>query len=625
MENYDVIVVGAGHAGCESALAAARIGCRTLMLTLNIENVALMPCNPSIGGPAKGHLVREIDALGGEIGVNIDKTLINIRMLNTSKGPAVRALRAQADKKLYQHEMKRALMRQEGLDLKQGLVTDIIAHNGKVEGVRTIAGDEYRAKTVIVTTGTFLNGLIHIGEVSYPAGRQGEFPSIHLSDSLRKLGLELGRLKTGTVPRLDARTIDYSRLKEQRGDEEPLNFSFTSPIYEREQVSCWLTYTTKETRDIILRNLHRSPLYGGKIKGIGPRYCPSIEDKIVRFADKETHHAFLEPEGITTNEVYLQGIATSLPADVQLDMVHSIIGLENAEIMRWGYAIEYDFVFPTQLKPTLETKKISGLFLAGQVNGTSGYEEAGGQGIMAGINAALKVRRQEPLILDRSQAYIGVLIDDLVTKGTKEPYRMFTSRAEYRLLLRQDNADLRLTPIGYKIGLIPKERYRLFLEKREILEKQLDRLGKISLKPEEEVQSSLRSVGSSEIRQAVRLSELLRRPEISYELLSKITSELPSLPRDIIEELEIQIKYDGYIKRELQQVERFKKLENRGIPDDIDYDEVYGLSTEARQKLKAIRPISIGQAQRISGISPSDISVLMIYLERRKRSSQSYK
>jgi tRNA uridine 5-carboxymethylaminomethyl modification enzyme len=611
---YDVIIVGAGHAGCEAALAAARMGCETLMITINLDMVAFMPCNPSIGGPAKGHVVREIDALGGEMGRNIDKTYIQMRMLNTGKGPAVHALRAQADKFLYQHTMKQTMENEPRLSLRQGLVEELIVEDGVIKGVVTKTGAQYLSKTVVVTTGTYLRGKIIMGELMYESGPNNQQPAIKLSQSLRELGLELVRFKTGTPPRVHKDTIDFSKTEIQPGDEKPKFFSYETTEAIPDQLPCWLTYTSEETHKIISDNLHRAPMFSGAIEGTGPRYCPSIEDKIVRFSDKPKHQIFLEPEGRNTSEYYVQGLSTSMPEDVQLEILRSIAGLEKVEMMRTGYAIEYDAVVPTQLKPSLETKVVEGLFTAGQINGTSGYEEAAGQGIMAGINAARKALGEDAVVLARSEAYIGVLIDDLVTKGTNEPYRLLTSRAEYRLLLRHDNADLRLTPIGHSIGLIKEPRYKRFLEKKRLIEEELDRLKSIKVKPNE-VKEMLAEAGSAEVNNSIDLISLLRRPEVTYAHIHQISPSPYELTEEMMEQIEIQIKYSGYIEKQLIQVERLRKMEKKKIPDDIVYEEVHGIATEAKQKLAKIRPVSIGQAARISGVTPADISILLVYLE----------
>lgn len=612
---YDVIVIGAGHAGCEAALAAARMGCETLLLTINLDMVAFMPCNPSIGGPAKGHVVREIDALGGEMGRNIDKTYIQLRMLNTGKGPAVHALRAQADKFLYQHTMKETIEKTDHLTLRQGMVETLIVEDGVCKGVVTKTGAEYYGKAVVLTTGTYLRGKIIMGELMYESGPNNQQPAVKLSEDLRKHGLELVRFKTGTPPRVHEDTIDFSKMSIQPGDEKPKFFSYDTTEEVPNQLPCWLTYTSEQTHQIINDNLHRAPMFSGAIEGTGPRYCPSIEDKIVRFSDKPKHQIFLEPEGRNTKEYYVQGLSTSMPEDVQLNILRSIPGLEKVEMMRTGYAIEYDAVVPTQLMPSLETKVVKNLFTAGQINGTSGYEEAAGQGIMAGINAARKVLGKEPVILDRSQAYIGVLIDDLVTKGTNEPYRLLTSRAEYRLLLRHDNADLRLTQIGYDIGLIPEARYQRYLDKVAKVEEEIERLKTTKTKPTPEVQQMLQSLGSAELNNSVDLLSLLRRPEITYEHIHSISPSSVELTEDMKEQVEIQVKYSGYIEKQLAQVERLRKMEKKRIPDDIVYEDIHGIATEAKQKLAKIRPISIGQASRISGVTPADISILLVYLE----------
>lgn len=617
--SYDVIVVGSGHAGCEAALAAARIGAKTLVLTINLDMVACMPCNPSIGGPAKGIVVREIDALGGEMGKNIDKTYIQMRMLNTGKGPAVRALRAQADKVLYQREMKKTLERQPNLTLRQGMVEKLIVENGVCQGVITKTGAAYRAKAVVLTTGTFLRGEIIIGELKYSSGPNNQQPSIKLSENLEELGFQLVRFKTGTPPRVNSRTIDYSKTEIQPGDKEPRAFSYETTTYITDQLPCWLTYTTERSHQIIDENLHRAPMFSGMIKGRGPRYCPSIEDKVVRFHDKPRHQIFLEPEGRETEEVYVQGLSTSLPEEVQQELIASIPGLEKAEMMRPGYAIEYDAIVPTQLWPTLETKLVKNLYTAGQINGTSGYEEAAGQGIMAGINAAFKaLGKDEEVVLSRSDAYIGVMIDDLVTKGVVEPYRLLTSRAEYRLLLRHDNADLRLTEIGYRIGLISEERYRKFLLKKQQIEAELNRLRSTIIRPDEKVQKLIQSVGGSELKDGIKASDLLKRPEMTYEHIKQLVPAPEELSPEVEEQVEIQIKYEGYIQKSLQQVEKMKKLEDKKIPADIDYDAIFGLANEAKENLKKVRPLSIAQASRIPGVNPADISILLVYLEQGK-------
>ena len=614
---YDVIVVGAGHAGIEACLAAARMGCKTLMLTLNLDHIGQMSCNPAIGGIGKGHLVKEIDALGGEMGRAIDETGIQFRMLNTKKGPAVRASRAQADKALYRQRMKRVLETCPGLTLRQGSVEKLIIRDGEVKGVETQIGERFDGRRIILTTGTFLNGLIHVGDRNFSAGRAGDFAAHGLSESLADLGFNIGRLKTGTCPRLDSRSIDYSKLQIQIGDESPIPFSFSNERITQRQVPCHITYTNAKTHEIIRAGIHRSPMYSGVIKSRGPRYCPSIEDKIVRFGDKERHQIFLEPEGLDTIEVYPNGLSTSLPLDVQIEMVHSIVGLEDAEIMRPGYAIEYDYVEPTQLYPSLETKLVRGLYHAGQINGTTGYEEAGAQGILAGINAVLSLRDEDPLVFSRDQAYMGVLVDDLVTKGTdSEPYRMFTSRAEYRLLLREDNADLRLTEIGYKIGLATPDSYHRLVDKRHAISELVTFLERTQLASTSEINSRLESFGSSPLRNQTSLALLLRRPEISLDQLHKLVPGMPKFSAHVEAEAEIQTKYEGYVNRQSEMVRRFQKMEQLKLPNDMDYFKIQGLSREVREKLSRIQPRSLGQASRISGITPAAMSLLSVYLKR---------
>ncbi|QUG43682.1 tRNA uridine-5-carboxymethylaminomethyl(34) synthesis enzyme MnmG [Psychrobacillus sp. INOP01] len=615
---FDVIVVGAGHAGVEAALAAAKMGANTLVLTINLDMIAFMPCNPSIGGPAKGIVVREIDALGGAMGKVIDKTHIQMRMLNTGKGPAVRALRAQADKVLYQHEMKRLLEEQENLTIHQAVVEELLVEDDKIIGLVTQVGAVYRAETVVITTGTFLRGEIIIGDLKYSSGPNNQQPSIKLADSIRDLGFDLVRFKTGTPPRVNSKTIDYSKTEIQPGDDVPRAFSFDTTEFIMDQLPCWLTYTSETTHQIINDNLHLSPMYSGMIKGTGPRYCPSIEDKVVRFNDKPRHQIFLEPEGRNTREVYVQGLSTSLPEHVQRQLLASVPGLENAEMMRAGYAIEYDAMVPTQLWPTLETKKVKNLYTAGQINGTSGYEEAAGQGLMAGINAGLRALKKEEKVLSRSDAYIGVLIDDLVTKGTNEPYRLLTSRAEYRLLLRHDNADLRLLEIGYEIGLVPETRYNKFLEKKKRIEDELARLRSTMIKPNDMTQALIRSVEGSELKDGIRAADLLKRTEMNYDLVAQLSPSEVELVLEEKEQVEIQVKYEGYIEKSLQQVEKLKKMEDKKIPENIDYDAINGIATEAKQKLMQVRPLSIAQASRISGVNPADISILLIYIEQGK-------
>ena len=620
-ENYDVAIVGAGHAGCEAALACARLGLETIMFTVSVDSIALMPCNPNIGGSSKGHLVKEIDALGGEMGKNIDKTFIQSKMLNVSKGPAVHSLRAQADKQEYTREMRKTLENTEHLTIRQAEVTEIMAEDGVVKGVKTYSGAEYRTKAVVLCTGTYLKARCIYGDISNETGPNGLQAANYLTNSLKELGIEMYRFKTGTPARIDKRSIDFSKMEEQFGDERVVPFSFsTNPEdVQIDQISCWLTYTNEKTHEIIRNNLDRSPLYSGMIEGTGPRYCPSIEDKVVKFADKNRHQVFIEPEGLSTNEMYIGGMSSSLPEDVQYEMYHSVPGLENAKIVRNAYAIEYDCIDARQLYPTLEFKNIKGLFSGGQFNGSSGYEEAAAQGLVAGINAAMEVLGREQLVLDRSESYIGVLIDDLVTKENREPYRMMTSRAEYRLLLRQDNADLRLREKGYQVGLVTQEQYDYIQWKKEKIEEETQRMEHVHVGAVKEVQELLEQYGSTPLKNGISLGDLIRRPELSYDIVAPLDKKRPELPYDVREQININIKYDGYIRRQLKQVEGFKKLENKKLPKDIDYDAISGLRIEAKQKLNAYRPISIGQASRIAGVSPADISVLLVYMESYRR------
>lgn len=620
-ENYDVAIVGAGHAGCEAALACARLGLETIMFTVSVDSIALMPCNPNIGGSSKGHLVKEIDALGGEMGKNIDKTFIQSKMLNVSKGPAVHSLRAQADKQEYTREMRKTLENTEHLTIRQAEVTEIMAEDGEVKGVKTYSGAEYHTKAVVLCTGTYLKARCIYGDISNETGPNGLQAANYLTNSLKELGIEMYRFKTGTPARIDKRSIDFSKMEEQFGDERVVPFSFsTNPEdVQIDQISCWLTYTNEKTHEIIRNNLDRSPLYSGMIEGTGPRYCPSIEDKVVKFADKNRHQVFIEPEGLSTNEMYVGGMSSSLPEDVQYEMYHSVPGLEHAKIVRNAYAIEYDCIDARQLYPTLEFKNIKGLFSGGQFNGSSGYEEAAAQGLVAGINAAMEILGREQLVLDRSESYIGVLIDDLVTKENREPYRMMTSRAEYRLLLRQDNADLRLREKGYQVGLVTQEQYDYVQWKKEKIEEETQRMEHVHVGAVKEVQELLEQYGSTPLKNGISLGDLIRRPELSYDIVAPLDKKRPELPYDVREQININIKYDGYIRRQLKQVEGFKKLENKKLPKDIDYDAISGLRIEAKQKLNAYRPISIGQASRIAGVSPADISVLLVYMESYRR------
>ena len=621
IENYDVAIVGAGHAGCEAALACARLGLETIMFTVSVDSIALMPCNPNIGGSSKGHLVKEIDALGGEMGKNIDKTFIQSKMLNVSKGPAVHSLRAQADKQEYTREMRKTLENTEHLTIRQAEVTEIMAEGGVVKGVKTYSGAEYHTKAVVLCTGTYLKARCIYGDISNETGPNGLQAANYLTNSLKELGIEMYRFKTGTPARIDKRSVDFSKMEEQLGDKRVVPFSFsTNPEdVQIEQISCWLTYTNEKTHEIIRNNLDRSPLYSGMIEGTGPRYCPSIEDKVVKFADKNRHQVFIEPEGLSTNEMYVGGMSSSLPEDVQYEMYHSVPGLENAKIVRNAYAIEYDCIDARQLYPTLEFKNIKGLFSGGQFNGSSGYEEAAAQGLVAGINAAMEVLGREQLVLDRSESYIGVLIDDLVTKENREPYRMMTSRAEYRLLLRQDNADLRLREKGYQVGLVTQEQYDYIQWKKEKIEEETQRMEHVHVGAVKEVQELLEQYGSTPLKNGISLGDLIRRPELSYDIVASLDKKRPELPYDVREQININIKYDGYIRRQLKQVEGFKKLENKKLPKDINYDEISGLRIEAKQKLNAYRPISVGQASRIAGVSPADISVLLVYMESYRR------